>query len=154
MTTTYQPQTTNNEQQTMPDLREKRVELILQQLEELPTLPAIALRILEATSSDDTSTDDVVKLITLDQSLTARVLQLVHRADMGVRGHVNTVQRAVQLLGFAAVRSAVLAISIFETFRPAKSSEQPAFSRDEFWKHSVAVACCAELMSQELQSVW
>src|SRR3954451_15909936 len=90
---------------TMSDLREKRVELILQQLEELPTLPAIALRVLEATGSEDTSATDVVKLISLDQSLTARILQLVHRSETGVRGNVSTVERAVVLLGFAAVRS-------------------------------------------------
>lgn len=138
----------------MSDLQAKRVELILQQLEELPTLPAIALKVLEATSSEDSSAADVVQLITSDVSLTARVLQLVHRSEMGVRGTVNTVERAVVLLGFAAVRSAVLAISIFETFRSAKPSESGHFSREEFWKHSVAVACCAELLAGELNQTY
>ena len=41
----------------------------------------------------------------------------MHRADLGVRGEVNTVERAVVLLGFEAVRSAVLAISVFQTFQ-------------------------------------
>src|SRR5688500_17545589 len=101
---------------TSPDqLREKRVELILQQLEQLPTLPAVAISVLEATASDDSSADEVVKLIQSDVSLTARILQLVHRADLGVRGEVSTVQRAVLLLGFEAVRSAVLAVSVFQT---------------------------------------
>src|SRR3954453_4366831 len=127
---------------TMSDLREKRVELILQQLEELPTLPGIALKVLEATASDDSSASDVVKLISSDQSLTARVLQLVHRSELGVRGEVNTVERAVVLLGFVAVRSAVLAISIFETFQPVENVQPGHFSREEFWKHSVGVACC------------
>ncbi|HMB95348.1 MAG TPA: HDOD domain-containing protein [Tepidisphaeraceae bacterium] len=138
----------------MSDLREKRVELILQQLDELPTLPAIALKVLEVTGSNDSSAADVVRLITSDQSLTARVLQLVHRADVGVRGEVSTVERAILLLGFAAVRSAVLAISIFETFRPGTNSESHQFDREEFWKHSVAVACCAELLTLELRSLW
>ncbi|HVT90850.1 MAG TPA: HDOD domain-containing protein [Tepidisphaeraceae bacterium] len=138
----------------MSDLREKRVELILQQLEELPTLPAVALKVLEVTGSDDSSAKDVVHLITSDQSLTSRVLQLVHRSDLGVRGEVNTVDRAVSLLGFAAVRSAVLAISIFETFRPDKPGETQHFSREEFWKHSVGVACCAELLAVELRVAW
>jgi signal transduction histidine kinase/HD-like signal output (HDOD) protein len=138
----------------MSDLQAKRVELILQQLEELPTLPAIALKVLEATSSEETSAADVVQLITSDQSLTARVLQLVHRSDMGVRGNVNTVERAVVLLGFAAVRSAVLAISIFETFRAVAPAQDGHFSREEFWKHSVAVACCAELLAGELTQTW
>lgn len=138
----------------MSDLREKRVELILQQLEELPTLPAIAIKVLEVTGREDSSALDVVRLISSDQSLTTRVLQLVHRADMGVRGEVNTVERAVVLLGFAAIRSAVLAVSIFETFRPNKPADAAHFSREEFWKHSVAVACCAELLAQELHQTW
>src|SRR5687768_18567489 len=96
-------------------LREKRVELILQQLEQLPTLPAVAISVLEATGSEDSSAADVVKLIQSDLSLTAKILQLVHRADLGVRGDVTTVERAVLLLGFEAVRSAVLAVSVFQT---------------------------------------
>ena len=43
-------------------------------------------------------------------------LQLLHRSDGGVRSEVNSLDRAVVLLGFDAVRSAVLAISVFETF--------------------------------------
>src|SRR5436309_1727407 len=108
--------TANCQLPTMPDqLREKRVELILQQLEELPTLPAIALRVLEATGSDETSAKDVIALISSDQSLTARILQLLRRADSGVRSEINSVDRAVVLLGFDAVRSMALAVSVFHT---------------------------------------
>src|ERR1700722_7799871 len=95
----------------MSDPKEKRVELILQQLEELPTLPAVAVQVLEVTSREDSSFDDVVKLIASDPSLSARILQLVHRADVGV-GSAETVEQAVRLLGFEAVRSAVLAVSV------------------------------------------
>ncbi|HLL89229.1 MAG TPA: HDOD domain-containing protein [Tepidisphaeraceae bacterium] len=137
-----------------PDLqKEKRVELILQQLEELPTLPAVAVRVLEATGSDDASAKDVVKLIQTDVSLTARILQLVHRSDLGVRGEVASVERAVVLMGFEAVRSAVLAVSVFDTLG-ATEARDSRFSRDEFWKHSVAVACCAELLAEQLAALW
>jgi putative nucleotidyltransferase with HDIG domain len=133
----------------MSDLREKRVDLILQQLEELPTLPAVAMRVLEAASDDLSSARQVVELISSDPALTARILQLVHRADLGVRGEVNSIERAVVLLGFDAVRSAVLAVSVFQSFseRPAQASAG-RFDRDEFWKHCVAVACCAELLAE------
>src|SRR5688500_7336496 len=142
-----------------PDhLREKRVELILQQLEELPTLSTVAVRVLQATHSDDATLKEVVKLIESDVSLTTRILQLVHRADVGVRGDVNNVERAVFLLGFEAVRSAVLAVSVFQAFSQAEPSAAGAkpgpFSRDEFWKHAIAVACCAELLAEELTRTW
>src|SRR6188768_2183405 len=106
---------------TAPDqLREKRVELILQQLEELPTLPAIAVRLLELTGSESAaSAAQVATLIQSDPSLASRILQLVHRADAGVRGEVTSVERAVVLLGFEAVRSAVLALTVFQTLNAA-----------------------------------
>src|SRR5262244_2925464 len=135
----------------MSDLREKRVELILQQLEDLPTLPAVAVRVLEVTSNESSDAKEVVQLIESDPSLTARILQLVHRADSGVRGEVTTVERAVVLLGFEAVRSAVLAISVFETFKQTESNSTTppaAFKHEAFWKHCIAVAAAAELIAE------
>lgn len=135
-------------QQPQDQHREKRVELILQQLEELPTLPAVAVKVLEVTNEGaGSSTDDVVRLVGSDPVLTARILQLVHRADLGVRGEVNSVDRAVQLLGFEAVRSAVLAISVFQAMGGESQPVNGHFSREDFWKHCVAVACCAELLA-------
>ncbi|HET6250695.1 MAG TPA: HDOD domain-containing protein [Tepidisphaeraceae bacterium] len=135
----------------MPDLREKRVDLILQQLEELPTLPAVAIRVLEVTRSDGSTADQVVELISSDPALTARILQLVNNAASGVRGEIESVQRAVVLLGFEAVRSAVLAVSVFQTFGAVSVSPGGHFSREEFWKHCVAVASCAELLAEHLK---
>src|SRR4051812_39029457 len=136
----------------MANQPDKRVDLILQQLEELPTLPTVALRILEITGSDGASVSQVVKLVESDPSLTARILQLVHRADSGVRGEVNSVERAVVLLGFEALRSAVLAVSVFETFH-AEQPKAAHFNREEFWKHCVAVACCAEMLAGEMSEI-
>ena len=136
----------------MPDPREKRVELILQQLDELPTLPAVALRVLELAGSDAASCKQIVQLVSSDPSISARILQLVHRADSGVRSEIKSVERAVVLLGLDAVRSAVLAISVFENFSPRKAARNGGhFNREEFWKHCVAVACCAELLAERLR---
>jgi putative nucleotidyltransferase with HDIG domain len=139
----------------MSDLAAKRVDLLLQQLEQLPTLPAVAVKVLEATGDDDSSAKQVTEIIENDPALSARILQLVHRSDVGVRGEVSSVERAIVLLGYQAVRSAVLAVSVFETFGPAAATPAPGaashFSRDEFWKHCLGVACCAELLAEELR---
>lgn len=128
--------------------------MILQQLEQLPTLPSAAVRVLEVTGNEESSTDDVVRLIESDPSLAARILQLVHRADAGVSGEVASIQRAVVLLGFDAVRSAVLAISVLSCFPPTKDPKKGAaaqFNKQEFWRHSIAVGCCAELLAEQLR---
>jgi signal transduction histidine kinase/HD-like signal output (HDOD) protein len=138
----------------MTDQREKRIELILQQLEELPTLPAIAVKVLEVTGRDDSSLRDVVQLLESDPSLTTRLLQLCRRADLGVRGEVATVERAVSLLGFESVRSSILAISVFQTLNQNNAPGGGHFNRESFWKHSVAVACCAELLVAQLPAIY
>ncbi|HUU83943.1 MAG TPA: HDOD domain-containing protein [Phycisphaerae bacterium] len=127
-----------------------RVELILCQIEQLPTLPAVATRVIQATRSSQTSASDVVALIETDQSLTAKILALVRRSDLGARGEVGTVSRAVVVLGFAAVRNAVLSIQVYETFSGLEASEGSALKRSEFWKHSLAVACAAQSIAGDL----
>lgn len=134
----------------MSDPASKRVDLVLQQLEHLPTLPSVAVRVLEATGDDTSHAAEVTRIIESDPALSARILQMVHRADVGARGEVSSVERAVVLLGFNAVRSAVLALGVFETFLAPSSPSSTHFSRDEFWKHCLAVGCCAELLAEEL----
>lgn len=138
----------------MQDPSRQRVELIVQQLDQLPTLPAVAMRVLEATADQSTTVKQVTELIESDPALATRILQLVHRADMGVRGEVTSLDRAVLLLGFETVRHAVLAVSVFATFAASPAEGNSKFNRDEFWKHSIAVGCCAELLAQTMKEVW
>lgn len=138
----------------MQDASRQRIELILQQLDQLPPLPAVATRVLQVASSDASSVKDVVRIIEADPAIAARILQLVHRADSGVAGQITDLARAITLLGFDAVRCAILAVSVLSTFRPTQSAAEEKFSRTEFWKHCIAVACCCELLAAEMAKNW
>ena len=116
----------------------------------MPTLPAVAMRILQATTAPQTSAADVAALIEADQALTAKIISLVRRADLGVSHDVTTVPRAVVALGFAAVRNAVLSIQIYETFAATEPTGESGLDRRDFWKHSLAVACAAQSIAQRL----
>jgi len=133
--------------------RSKRVELIVRQLESLPTLPVVATRLLRATTSNQASVKEIVALIESDQSLTAKILSLSRKAYWGIGENVGTVEKAVLLMGFEAVRNAVLSIQVFEAFN-GKSADKPSqergFDRTEFWKHSLAVACAAQLLVEHI----
>jgi len=132
------------------DSQAERVELILSQLEQLPTLPAVAIRVLQTTTSPDSDAADVVSLIRTDQSLTAKVLSLVRRSNVATVREVTDLSQAVVLLGFSAVRNAVLSVQVFETFGVRRLEGEDALNRAEFWKHSLAVACTSQLIAQEL----
>ena len=133
-----------------PPSRE-RVELILSHLDQLPTLPAVAARLLAVTTSDESSVRDVVDIVESDSSLTAAILRMIRRADLGVRGDTITVVRAVASLGFTAVRNAVLSVQVCQSLTPAADDERAAATRTELWKHSLAVACAAEMLAGRLR---
>jgi signal transduction histidine kinase/HD-like signal output (HDOD) protein len=129
----------------------RRIELILQQIDALPTLPAVAMRLLQITSAEDTDARQVIELVKSDPSLTTKVLSLCRSAAHGVRQPALTIDRAVVLLGFEAIRNAVLSIKVFETFAGEASDDAgdgPRFDHAAFWRHSLGVAVAAELIAQ------
>jgi signal transduction histidine kinase/HD-like signal output (HDOD) protein len=133
--------------------RARRVELILSELETLPTLNAVAVRILELTTDVESDAREVIELVASDPSLSARVLALCRCHERGRASDVTTVERAVLLLGFEAVRTAVLAVQVFDVLDGIESPggerirQNPTFDREAFWLHSLAVAVVAEQLA-------
>jgi len=136
----------------------RRIELILRQLDTLPTLPAVATRLLQLTASDEAETREVVDLVSSDPALTAKVLSLCRSADKGIRNEVVTVERAVVLLGFSTIRSVVLSLKVMELFgsdaeaKRLRAEFEPdgpePFDRSGLWTHALAVGILAELIAK------
>lgn len=127
----------------------ERVQLILNHLDRLPALPSVVARLIAVTSDADSSARDVVAIIESDAALTAGILRLVRRADLGVRVQSLTVTHAVTLLGLRTVRNAALSSQFFETLTlPGDEAESKL--RSGLWEHSLGVACAAELIAQRI----
>lgn len=138
---------TQTQQQNQPP-KAAQVELILAQLETLPTLPSVALRLFEVTTSSRTGAAEVSRLIESDPTLSARILSVLRRSNTGSRA--RTVDRAVVLLGFNAVRNLALSVQIFEHFSKRMEQGNNRFDWTGFWKHSLAVGCAARLLAGQL----
>lgn len=123
-------------------------ELALSHLDGLPTLEPVAVKLLQATADSKSDVEEIAQLLRGDPALTAKLLSVANAAATGARGPVRTVEKAVALLGFAAVRSLVLAVKVFEAFaaKPPPAGQR-AFERNEFWKHALAVACAARRLA-------
>jgi len=127
--------------------RPDRVELILEQLDSLPTPSPVAMRLLKLTSADDAEIDEIVSLVEADAALTGKLLALCRRANTGLGDSVLTVERAVVMLGFEAVRSALLSVHLHGFFAAADPSERAggeSIDRGGLWRHTLAVACASE----------
>jgi len=141
-----------------------RIDLILERVDALPTLGPIAARVIELGSADGVGMDEVARVIESDPSLAARVLGLCRRSDTGLGDKITTVKRAVVMLGLDAVRSAILAVSVYNALGDDAAAEEPAidlsadvgvpgdgaggFDRAGYWRFCIGVACASELIAE------
>ncbi len=123
------------------------VEQLLDRIEGLPVLPVVAAKLLEITEDELSSAKDVAKLIESDPSLTAKTLKMANSPVYRKSGDIGTIPDAVRFIGFNAVKSTVLTLSVMGLF-DAKRAENK-FDPDAFWLHSLACGvCCRELSAQ------
>lgn len=133
-----------------------RLEMILQQIDALPTLSPIAVRVLELSGAEDADLKQISRVIESDPALTGRLLALCRRADRAVSTRITTVDRAAVMLGLEAVRAAMLSVEVFEVLGgPSESTAlvpdapgPPRLDRRELWRHCLACACAAELLAE------
>jgi len=132
-------------------MNRKEAERLVRQVEELPTLPAIITRILEVLEDDSSSARDLERVVSCDQSISARVLRIANSAYYGFSRGITTIHRAIVILGFQTVRGLALGSSIFETFFGGE--QDSSFDRTAFWLHSIACSRCAMSLGKKVRGI-
>ncbi|MBI5093246.1 MAG: HDOD domain-containing protein [Candidatus Hydrogenedentes bacterium] len=117
-----------------------RIEETIKRIGQLPTLPTVLGKVLDAAGDPETSAVDLGRHIAVDQSLSATVLRLVNSAYYGFYREITSVPRAVVLLGFREVRKLVLTATAFQSL----SGGDSGYDRVQLWRHSLATAMAAE----------
>jgi putative nucleotidyltransferase with HDIG domain len=121
---------------------------ISESLLNLPTLPTVHARLLEVVDHPKATAAMLASLIAEDQSLTARLIKMCNSSYYGLSTEVNSIERAIVILGFDAVREMSLGISVISQF----DSELGSGSLDlsQFWRHSSSTAVIAKYLSKEV----
>jgi len=120
----------------------------LDRIDELPTLPSIAMEVNKMLRDYDISISKLAQTIEKDQAMVPRILKLVNSAFFGFRSKISSVSHAVVLLGFNTVRNAVVSISIIDAFSGNKDALE-GFDITEFWNHSMAVAVISRHLAEK-----
>ena len=129
----------------------RRLLRAIDQLHNLPTLPHVAVRLLQLAADDRSDLKQIVAPIENDQALTAKLLRWVNSAAVGLRQPVSQVSRAVALLGLDAVRQAALSVQFFELLNgKAAASGLPV---EQFWRHCLGVAHASAELGAKVDGV-
>jgi len=115
-------------------------EQVAARLKQLPSLPAAVTELLASFDNEDIDVTRIAHQIAHDQGLTARVLRVANSSFYGLQSRVGTINEAVVVLGFRAVRSMVLAVGMSGAFR---IDQCPGFDARAYLRHCAAVGLLA-----------
>ncbi len=114
-----------------------RVDLV-QAIEALPPLPAVALRVIQVAQNPKSSAAELALVVSADPGLSARILRIANSAAYHRERPVTSVQEALVVLGFVQARNVAVSSAITSAFAP--DMLHALFRIDAFWRHSIAVA--------------
>lgn len=121
----------------------------LNKIKDIPTLPTIVFELNTHMENPETSIAKVSETIEKDQALTLKILKLVNSAFFGFKSRVSDINKAVVLLGFNAVRNAIVSVSVINAL--PKSVLFQDFEMNDFWRHSLAVAVTSKNIAQKVR---
>lgn len=126
-----------------PSFIRDKVQTILQ----LPALPAIAEEVVEMVENPRTSAAQLGKVISADQGLTTKVLKIANSAFYGFPRKISTVDFAIIVLGFDALREIVISISLVSALQKKGNAE---FDTQGFWDHAIYSGAIARRLARDL----
>ena len=118
---------------------------ILQQIEALPSLPAVANTILGHVLNQDFDHAKLARVIETDPALSLKVLEHANSATYITRGQVVQVEQGLNRLGSKVVQTLMLSMLIKDSL--IKGDKKAEAVQTAHWKHSLATAVFASLIA-------
>jgi len=116
---------------------------VVGQLTTLASLPQVCFRLNDLMDDPRCSTNDFATVLSSDPGLAARVLKVANSSFYGYRATIDSLPRAVMVIGMHGLRDIVWATSCVSTFA---SLPPRLVDMGSFWRHSVYTALVARLL--------
>ncbi len=104
------------------------------------TLPELYLRVRDVVDNPESSIDDLANVIKVDPAISARLLKIVNSPVYGFPKQIDSISRAVNLIGMQSVGDLVAATTIGRTFA---GMTVELMDLQAFWRKSVLCALLA-----------
>ena len=122
------------------------VDELVRPVSDLLSLPDACLRANALLSDPTASMEEIGEVINYDPALTAKLLKIVNSAFYGMPSPIDTVTRAIMVIGTNDLQALVLATSAVATFNQISTD---LVDMEAFWHHSVFTALAAKHLARE-----
>jgi len=120
---------------------------LISAVSDVVSLPDIAIRVNDMVEDPLCSLADITTLISQDPGLTARLLRIANSPFYGFPSRIDSVSRAITIIGMEDLRSLILATSAIEVFSDFPNE---LVSMETFWRHSLRCAVIARALARHL----
>ncbi len=115
-------------------------------IHDLPTISVVASQINAEEKKESLTAKSLSAVIAKDPALTSKVLKLANSAYYGLVKQVNTLDRAVTVLGFNTIKNLALTVAVFNFF---KHDFDERLDVHGLWFHSLGCAVAAKILVAE-----
>lgn len=124
----------------------ERAEILVGAVDDLPTIPIVATKVLQLLDNPDISVEEVADLMLTDQVMTARVMKLINSPVYKPAQEITSLKRALVYLGLRHVRELALTTSVINAF----DGTSGALELNAFWEHSFGVGMVSKIIANKI----
>jgi diguanylate cyclase (GGDEF)-like protein len=129
-------------------IESEKIQKLMQDFDSLPSMPGVAIELMEAIKKRDPDISHISRLISSDAALAAKILKLINSASYGLRIKVTSVDHAIRLLGLNTVKNLSLGLMLKTNFI---TKIPGSVNLSAFWKDSLVGAISAKMLSERLK---
>ena len=120
----------------------------IRQCTTLPSLPAIAIQVLELAQKADVDIAEIARIISKDPALSTKILRTVNSSFYARSQNVATISHALVILGLQSVKTLALGFSLVSNL---VSGKEKGFKHLSYWRRSVYSATAARTIAHHIQ---
>ena len=122
----------------------------IRQCPTLPSLPTIALDVLELAQREEVDISEIARTISKDPALSGKILRTVNSSFYGRTQSISQVSQALVILGLQSVKTLVLGFSLVTNLQQNRAT---GFKHLEYWKRSIYAATAAKILAAKAHMV-
>lgn len=127
------------------EIKAEILKMVQKKESDLPTLPVVVDRIISVASDEKTTTEELAEVISYDQGMTNKLLKLANSIYYAQKTKVETVKRAITVIGFDEIIGIALGMGILSSF-----TDKNGLSLDmkALWIHGIGVATISKELAK------
>lgn len=126
------------------DIKTEILKMVQKRESDLPTLPVVVDRIISVAADEKTTTEELANIIAYDQGMTNKLLKLANSVYYAQKNRVETIKRAISVIGFDEIIGIALGMGILSTF-----TDKTGLTLDmkALWIHGIGVATASKALA-------